>query len=715
MVLDPLLEALMQIAAHHGRAVSAGALRSGLPLVDGCLTAELLPRAADRANLEATAVPRPLSEIPTLVLPAILILVDDIVVLRSIDPATGMATITAAIGKPAEARQIPLDQLARRYSGYAFFIRPKALAAGRRDVLASRVGDHWFWSIVLRFKSNYVHIAIAALLINILALVFPLFVMAVYDRVLPNYAISSLVALAVGVALAFAFDILIRIARSRMIDMTGKQADVVLASRIYEHVLGLKMRSRPQSVGVMANQLRDFDSVREFFTSATLISATDIFFAFIFIAIMFWIVGPLAWIPVILLPVILVIGFLIQRPLNRAMSELQAEAAARHGVLVESLSGLETVKSLGAEGRMQSQWERSVAATARSSEAVHYWSSLALTLSNAATQFAQLLLIVWGVFLVMGNVISVGALIAANMLVGRVLQPLSNIAAMMTRATQTSQAMEAIDKIMKLDAERPKDKVFIARSVDQGAIEFASVTFRYPGTKSDALTNVSFFIKPGERIGIVGRIGSGKTTVGRLVTGLYEPDEGRVMIDGVDVRQYDPSDIRNGIGFVLQDVQLFFGTIRDNITVGRPSVTDAEIIEAGRLSGVEDFVAVHPDGYDMLVAEGGRSLSGGQRQSVALARVLIRNPKILFMDEPTSALDLRSEAEFCARLDRVLGRDCTFIVSTHRASLLRFVDRLLVFDRGRLVADGPRDRVLAELQKTGKGLGGAAEMSNASI
>lgn len=710
---DPLLAALLIISAHHGRAVGPEAICSGLPLVNGRLTAELFARAARQAGLEAEPMARPLEAIPSLVLPAVLVLADGIAVLHTIDPVAGTALIFETTNGPGAPTTVPLAVLAGRYAGFAFFLKPLPLASGRREVFSNVARAHWFWSVVAKFRSNYVHIALAALLINVLALVFPLFTMAVYDRVLPNFAISSLVALAIGVALAFVFDVILRVARSRMIDMTGKQADVVLAANLFQHVMGLRMKERPQSVGVLANQMRDFDSVREFFTSSTLISVTDLVFAFIFVGIMFLIVGPLAWIPIVLLPIVIGIGLLIQRPLNRAMKELQAEAAARHGVLVEALAGLETVKSLGAEGRMQSVWERSVAASARSSEAVHHWSSLAITLSNTAQQFAQLALVVWGVFLVLNNTITVGALVAANMLVGRILGPLSNVAALMTRASQTSQSLEAIDRIMGLGTERPKDRVFVARRVDRGAIEFKDVTFRYPNTKVNALDKVSFAIRPGERVGIVGRIGSGKTTVGRLIASLYEPDEGQILIDGVDIRQFDPADLRSGIGFVLQDVQLFFGTLRDNIAIGRPAASDAEIVQAGRLAGVENFIANHPDGYDMAIAEGGRSLSGGQRQAVALARVLLRRPKVLFMDEPTSALDLASEAEFCNRLNQVLGRDTTFVVSTHRVSLLRFVDRLIVIDKGRVVADGPRDKVLADLQRMGRGPGG--EAGHASI
>jgi ATP-binding cassette subfamily C protein LapB len=308
-------------------------------------------------------------------------------------------------------------------------------------------------------------------------------------------------------------------------------------------------------------------------------------------------------------------------------------------------------------------------------------------------------MMVWGVFLVMSNTITVGGLIAANMLAGRVLGPLTNLAALIARGSQTIVAMRAIDKLMQLETERTKGKVYTARKITKGSVEFDSVKFRYPNAVRDALSGVSFKVAPGERVGIVGQIGSGKTTVGRLMVALYEPDEGRILIDGADVRQYDPSDLREGIGFGLQEVDLFFGTLRENISISNPAASDAEVLEAARLAGVESFAAQHPHGYDMMLAEGGKSLSGGQRQSIALARVLLRKPKVLFLDEPTSALDMKSEADFCDRLNAALPPETSLIVCTHRVSLLRFVNRLIVFENGRIAIDGPRDEVLASLRK----------------
>ena len=500
------------------------------------------------------------------------------------------ASSTRANRKHAR-RRVRASELSAAYLGYAFFARP-ALAPEAR---ASAAGDipqpHWFWSVVSRFGGNYSHVAVAGLLVNILGLAAPLFIMSVYDRVVPNGAIASMVALSIGMIIAIVFEFVLRTVRSRIIDLTGKKIDVVLAANIFEHVLAVKMSQRPNSVGVLANQLREFDSVRDFFTSGSVVSATDLLFAVLFVGVLFLIAGPLAFIPLLMLPVMIAVGLLLQFPLDRAMRRLQAESAARHGVLVESLSGIETVRATGAEARMQRAWERSVAATARSGEDVHFWSSLALTSANTAQQVATLLIMVIGVFLILDGKLSVGALVAASMLGGRVLAPIAGLASVITRATQTFIAMRAIDRIMGLERERSPSRTYVTRRIDGGSIAFDNVTFKYPNAAQNALEKVSFKVAPGERVGIIGRIGSGKTTVGRLTVGFYEPQDGRVFVDGVDVRQYDPADLRTGIGFVLQDTDLFFGKLRDNIALGRTNATDEEILAAAKLAGVENFAA----------------------------------------------------------------------------------------------------------------------------
>jgi ATP-binding cassette, subfamily C, bacterial LapB len=699
---DPLTDAFLFLAAHHGRALTRDALLAGLPILDDRLSLDLLERAAQRAGLEIELIERAIADIPALVLPAILFMQDGTTrILLKIDGKARFAIVKDPGNEDASAR-IPFAPLSAGYTGFALLVRP----ATANDPRANSVGDlprgHWFWSVVLKFWANYSHVAIAAFLINVLALASPLFIMNVYDRVIPNGAIPSLIALSIGMVLAIIFDFILRIVRSRIIDMTGKKLDVIIASNIFEHVMAIKMAQRPVSVGVLANQIREFDSVREFFTSGTVVSLTDLVFAVLFIGVLFLIAGPLAFIPLLMLPLMMVVGFLIQWPLGRAMQRLQAESAARHGVLVEGLSSIETVRASGAEARMQTSWERSVAATARSGEDVQFWAALALTAASTAQQLTYLLLVVLGVYLILDGKLSVGVLVASTMLAGRVLAPIAGIAAVITRASQTFNVLKSLNRVMQLERERVPDRTYVARRIEAGRVTFDNVTFRYPNGAGNALERVSFRIAGGERVGIIGRVGSGKTTVGRLLTGLYEPQDGRIFIDDIDARQYDPADLRAGVGFVLQDTELFFGKLRDNIALGKPMATDQEILAASRLAGVENFIAGHPQGYDMQIAEGGRSLSGGQKQAIGLARALIRKPKILFMDEPTAHFDVRSEADFLQRL-KVLGEDgLTILISTHRLSVLSFVERLLLFDGGRLIADGPRDKVIAMLQAGAK-------------
>ena len=532
---DPLTASLTYLAAYHGRAVSREALLGGLPILDGRLSVALYDRAARRAGLETEAIKRDILDISALVLPAVLIMKNGTtLILLGIDKANRNAKILDPTVKPNAGEIRPIKTIAGAYTGYAFLVRAAVEADARTVAAGDLPRNHWFWSVVKTHWRSYGHIALAAFLVNVLALATSLFTMSVYDRVIPNGAIPSLIALSIGMGLAIVFDFVLRTVRSRMIDVTGKTVDVVLAANIFEHVMAVKMAQRPASVGIIANQLRDFDSVRDFFTSGSVVSATDLIFALLFIGVLFTIAGPLAWIPLGMLPIMIAVGLMVQRPLDRAMKRLQAESAARHGILVELLSGLETVRAVGAEARMQTAWERSVAATARTGEGVHFWASLALTSAYTAQQLTSLLLVVIGVFLILDGKLTVGALVAANMLAGRVLAPIAGIASVITRGTQTFSALKAIDRIMSLERERSPQRAYVSRKIDSGRIAFENISFSYPNSPGKALDKVSFKIESGERIGIIGRVGSGKTTAGRLLLGFYEAQEGRILIDGVD-------------------------------------------------------------------------------------------------------------------------------------------------------------------------------------
>ncbi|MEE8270335.1 MAG: ATP-binding cassette domain-containing protein, partial [Alphaproteobacteria bacterium] len=444
---------------------------------------------------------------------------------------------------------------------------------------------------------------------------------------------------------------------------------------------------------------REFEMVRDFFTSATLASLTDLLFIGLFITVIYMIAGPLAWIPAVAVIVALFVGTLVQFPLSRAIKETHHEAAQKHAILIETVSALDTIKSLGAESRMQRSWERFVGLTSRTGQKSRFFSMIGINLTTLATQLVSVCTVIAGVYLAAAGELTMGAIIAAVILGGRAVAPLGGLANTLSRFHQARTALGTLNSLMALPVERPADRRFISRSVSEGSIEFSDVTFSYTETDIAALSNISFAIGSGERVGIIGRIGSGKTTIGRLLINLYEPDTGAVQIDRVDIRQFHPSDLRRGVGTVMQDVVLFHGSVRDNIALGQPQADDAMVLRAARLAGVDDFIGSHPQGYNMQVAERGQNLSGGQRQAIALARALLMDPKILMLDEPTSAMDNASEQMFIRRLGAVLNTGRTLLLTTHRMSLLRLVNRLIILEKGMIIADGPRDEVLTRLKQ----------------
>ncbi|MEE8293159.1 MAG: type I secretion system permease/ATPase, partial [Kiloniellales bacterium] len=524
------------------------------------------------------------------------------------------------------------------------------------------------------------------------------FIMNVYDRVVPNNAIETLWVLALGVATVFGFEFVMRNMRTYFVDVAGKNADVIIASRLLERVMAMRLDQKPPSTGALANNLREFESLREFFTSGTLVAVVDLPFIFLFIGVIWLIAGPVAFIPLAVVPVVILVGALLQFPLRRVIEQTHRESSQKHALLVETIDGIETIKSSAAEGRIQRAWERFVGLTAESSGKARFLSGVATTFSLLSIQATTVMVVIYGVYLIVDGEITMGALIAATILTGRSLAPLSAIAAMMTRLQQSRVALRSLDGIMNAPVERASDKAFLHRPTLSGEIEFNKVSFKYPNQGNAALDELSFKIRPGERVGILGRIGSGKSTIARLCIGLYEPADGAVLMDGTDIRQIDPADLRRNVGYVAQDNYLFFGSVRDNVAFGGAHMDDQSILRAATVAGVTDFLRTHPHGFDLQVGERGMSLSGGQRQAVTVARALLMDPPILVLDEPTSCMDNSSEAIFKKRLTEILPNK-TLVLITHRSSLLNLVDRLIIVDAGKVVADGKKEDVLGALKK----------------
>jgi ATP-binding cassette subfamily C protein LapB len=691
---DPLLACLVHVTGLLGKPWSSDALAAGLPIPDRGLTPELFVRAAERAGLSAQIVRRPLEEISALVLPAVVLLKDQQACVLIAKDASGHLQLLQP--ESGGMRDTTLAELGPCYAGDAIFVRPRVKLDARSEQSATPRPKHWFWSAITQCWPIYGEVLIASLLINLFALVTPFFTMNVYDRVVPNLAVETLWVLTIGVSIVYGFDLLLRTLRAYFIDIAGKRVDVILSVNLFSKVLGIRMADRPASVGAFANNVQEFESLREFVTSATITALVDLPFALLFIMSMAWIGGPIAWVPLVAFPLIVGFGLALQGPLSRVMQESFRHAAQRQATLVETLAGLETIKSQRAEGPTQRRWEQAVGQLAKLGLRTRLLSNTVINFATFVQQLSYVAVVVCGVHLIAAEQLTVGGLIACTLLVGRVLAPLSQIAGLLTRYHHARTALASIDKIMRLPDERAAELEFVSRPRLQGAIEFRDVTFSYPGQDLAALSNVSFRIASGERVALIGRIGSGKTTIEKLVLGLHTPTSGSILIDGIESRQIDPVELRRDVGYVPQDLVLFYGSVRDNIVLGAPRIEDAAMLRAAEQAGVTEFVNLHPRGFAMPVGERGEAVSGGQRQAIAIARAYLLQPPILLLDEPSNAMDNRTEEQFKARLAAQLdGR--TLLLITHRASLLSLVNRVIVIEGGRVAVDGPRDQVLAAL------------------
>lgn len=699
-----LVSCLEYVARRLNKTFSRRAVLDGLPLEPGHeLTPQLFQRAASRLGLTAKLFERDPSDVPGVLLPCIVLLKGGqaaVLVNRTRNRKRVQVVFPNVSAKP---KWINARHLDRDSEGFVFYLIDEATDSDALEAAAAaarRPRGHWFWRPVLRMWPSWLQIAFAAFMINLLGLATPIFVMNVYDRVIPNLAIPTLWALSAGVAIALVFELTLRQLRTVVLDQAGQRVDMKVSADLFEHALGASMDSRREATGALANRIRDFDSVKDFFASASLIAIIDLVFVFVFILLLWFIVGPLALVPLGAVPIVIVATLLLQFPLSRAVRHAQTQASSKQGVLVESLGAVETVKTIGAEGTLQRRWEEAVVANARFGSRVRFWSSLAVHFTGGVQQAVSILIIIWGVFLVADGKITIGGLIAANILGSRILAPLGNIAMTIARAQQAFHAMRGISGLMRLPVDRSAI-VQDGRSIDDGSIEFQQVDFSYPNAPRDALQGLTFRIESGERVGIVGRVGTGKSTIGRLIAGLYQPSRGIIRIGGAEIRSYEAAELRSAVGLVLQEPTLFTGTLRENIVIGNPTASEREIGEAARIAGVTEFSDAHPLGMQMPIGEGGRFLSGGQRQAVSLARTILRRPKIVFLDEPSGAMDTNTENKLVGLIDAWVGAGTTLIVSTHRLPFLKLVDRVMVMDDGRIVADGRRDEVLKALQGQG--------------
>ncbi|KAF0812505.1 Toxin RTX-I translocation ATP-binding protein [Andreprevotia sp. IGB-42] len=692
---DPLLDCLSELTRIYGRPATAQALAAGLPLVDNKLTPSLLPRAAARAGLSARLVRRRLDELSYRSLPAILLLNDQQACLLLEWLPDGRARVRwPDAGESGEV--VSFETLALQYSGVVIFVRPRFRFEARAPEFGKVRSKHWFWGVVFANWRMYRDALLAALLINIFALTLPLFSMNVYDRVVPNHAQETLWVLAIGALLVLGFDFALRTVRSHIIDVASKRIDITLSALIMERVLGIRMASRPSSVGSFVANLRSFESVRDFIASASITTIIDLPFVFVFLLVLVWL-SPWLILPP-LAGMLLVVGcsWITQGKMHELVEATQRATAQRNATLVESVAGIETVKVLEASTGFQRKWEEATLFIAQMGTRIKLLSAGTVNFANTITQWVNIVTVIAGVYLLIDNQLSMGGIIAASMLSSRIMAPFGQVAGLLMQFQNARTALSSIESYMNLPVERPDGTKFLHRTQFQGEIEFKHVSFSYGG--QPVLKDVSFKIAAGEKVGVIGRIGSGKSTLEKLILGLYQPDEGAVLIDGVDTRQMDPTDLRRAIGYVPQDPILFYGSLRDNIVMGAPFADDAMVLAAADNAGVREFADVHPHGFDMLIGERGESLSGGQRQTVAIARALLNDPVLLLLDEPTSSMDHMSEERLKTRLRSFIASKTLFLV-THRTSMLDLVDRLIVLDDGTVVADGPKAVVVEALQQ----------------
>lgn len=695
---DILLECLLLVAQSHGLKQSPESLLAGLPVGADGLTPALCVRVARRAGLSLRVVRSQLEQLNLTLAPIILLLHGRrACVLFGIDAKKRVAQVRyPELGDSLV--EVPLDSLQDSYAGRALYLRPKTqLSVASPTSVQPRQG-HWFWRAIFANHRIYRDVLLAALLINLFALALPLFVLNVYDRVVPNHAFETLWVLAIGAILVVCADWLLRILRGRFVDLAATRVEVSLSTEIMERVLGMKLADRPASVGAFAANLRAFESVRDFVSSSTVVAFIDLPFALLFIVVVGWIAWPMVPMFVLAVAVLLSYAWYAQGRMQQLSDAAYRAGAQRNATLVEALGALETVKALGAEGAVQRKWEASATALATGSARLRSFSASANHLALWVQHALTVCVVILGVYLVAEGRLTSGGLVACYLLTSRAMAPFGQAASLLVQYNKAATALQSLDPLMTRPLERQEGNAVIRRQRLKGSIEFRDVSFTYPHADAPVLNKVSFSVAAGERVAILGRIGSGKSTIEKLILGLYAPFEGVVLLDGIDVRQLDPAELRSNIGYVPQDVTLFQGTLRENLMLTAVHASDDEIVEAARFAGLLDFVDRHPRGFEMPVGERGDLLSGGQKQQVALARAALGHPPILLLDEPTAAMDLASENDVKSNLSR-LAAGRTMIVVTHRTSLLDLVDRIIVLDCGRVVADGPREQVVTALRQ----------------
>jgi ATP-binding cassette subfamily C protein LapB len=704
--MDSLLDCLVLFTKLYHKPFSAEALSAGLPTEPGHETPELFSinnakslfsRAAERAGLKSALTSRPLSQISPLQLPMIILLSNQSTCILEKISEDGKQAKIIMPGEEALEQWVDFDVLEDEYIGYGFMIKKAYEYSDDNSRTLHLTQKHWFWSTIKLSIPVYKDVLYASFLINLFVLASPLFTMNVYDRVVPNNAIETLWVFAIGVGIIYILDTFLKFTRTFLLESAAKKSDIIMSSIVFEKVLDLKMAHHPASVGSFSSNLRDFDSIRNFLTNATMAAVIDLPFAIIFLAVIAYIGGGIVFVPIITMLLILLYAFLIKNPLRKSIESTHEANAKKNSILIETLNNIETLKTLGTLNQVQYKWEESTGEIATRGFKSRLLSASIPTITQLFIQLNTVMVIIYGVYLIQDFELSMGGLIAIVILTSRTLAPMGQVAALMTNYEDTKTSYETLNEIISKPSERPSGKKFVERPEFSGHIEFVDVTFSYPNTEIPAIKNVSFEIQAGESVAFIGRIGSGKSTIEKLLLGLYEPDSGQILIDGIDIKQIDPADLRKNVGYVSQDIMLFRGTVKDNIVFRASHSSDMAMIKAAQISGTSEFIKKHPKGYEMPIGERGQGLSGGQRQSIGIARAFLLDAPIMLMDEPTNAMDQVTESKLLDNLETSL-KGKTAILVTQKMSLLRIVERVIVLNDGKVFIDAPKDEALLKLQ-----------------
>lgn len=699
-----LFDNLIYFLKYYHKSISANTLIEGFPIKQDQKIPDMLSiyngkplfvSLARKAGFKSKYVKKDFNDISALLLPAIIILKDNTsCILEKIDLES--KTVIIQLHELDEAKEeVSLSKIKELYSGEIFLLKKEHFESEIEPSLLKANEEHWFWGTIKKNFSIYKDVIIASILINIFVLTTPFFVMNVYDRVVPNFALETLWAMAIGICVVYIFDMVTKFVRAYYIDISSKKIDIIVSSKLFNKILNIKLEHKPKSIGAFANNIKDFELIKSFFSSSTMAVLVDLPFAVLFLIAIYYISGSIVVVPLIFIFFILVYSLFIRKPLQKSIEASNEAISLKNGILIESLNALETIKSLGASGHLRWKWEES---TADISTKSLFTKMITTSITNINAFFVQLttiFIVIYGVYAISEKELTLGGLIAAVILGGRAIGPMGQFASLISNYEQAKTSYNMLENIMNIPEERENNKAAIHKEYIDGNFEFKNVSFFYNENKK-VLDTVSFNVKQGEKIAIIGKIGSGKSTIMKMLMKLYDSKEGEIILDGIEIKQIEPSDIRKNIAYVSQDTLLFNGTLKENILYKYPYENDDTLIKATKTAQLLDFVNSHPEGFDLRVGERGDTLSGGQKKAISLARALVGNYSTLLLDEPTDSMDIATEKSLINSLKDEI-KDKTVLLTTHKSSMLELVDRIIVIDNGKIVLDGEKSYVLNAL------------------